>query len=124
MIRQLAILLTAFLLVLFDTRADSPKKSVFVTPPKNIRDHYQWCLVYSNHQLATARFEKFYAKYHPTNENYKNSLCLRYVRLCAYRLVELYAEAGNKKEMKNYLLWLQRTDHETQIIKTNIKNSN
>ena len=83
------------------------------TAPENIVEHYKWCLLPKYRPNAIVRFEEFYQQRHPKDEQYDDAIHIRFVRLSAFRLVELYAADGNMEKMKVYLKWLQYTDPAT-----------
>ncbi len=57
------------------------------------------------------RYEKFWKLQAPeTSDGYDDSLHVRTVRRCAYRLAELYAELGRKKDCLRMLKWLEAED--------------
>jgi hypothetical protein len=82
-------------------------------PPENIIKHYEWCLLPKYRPDAIARMEAFYAKRHPKDEQYEDAIHIRFVRLSAFRLVELYAADRNMEKVKYYLKWIQDTDPAT-----------
>lgn len=80
------------------------------SPPENIIEHYEWCLLPKYRPASIARFEEYFQKHHPHDEEYEDAIHLRFVRLSAFRLVELYVDEGNRKKAKFYLSWLMKAD--------------
>src|SRR3954469_4024362 len=81
-------------------------------PPRNIIEHYQWCSAPKSRAEALARFEGFWSQYAPNGQHeYEDAIHVRFVHLCAYRLAELYADAGDAKKCRNILEWLEKEDN-------------
>ncbi len=81
--------------------------------PENIVEHYKWCLLPKYRPNAIVRFEEFYQQRHPRDEQYEDAIHIRFVRLSAFRLAELYAADGNMEKIRFYLKSLQDTDPAT-----------
>jgi hypothetical protein len=90
--------------------AAEPKKTDIEKPPLGINVHFAWCAKTKSTAAQIARYEGFWAQHHPEDENYDDGAQIRYVRLCAYRLAKLYADAGNAKKCSEMLKWLEKTD--------------
>ena len=81
-------------------------------PPNNIIEHYHWCRLPKDRATQIARFEDFWQKNHPENEEYGDVIDGRFVRLCAYRLVNLYVADGKTEKALKLLRWLEEHDIE------------
>ena len=79
--------------------------------PENIMQHYEWCASATDAAALLARYEGFWKRHHPASEEYEDAISVRFVRLCAYRLAELYADSGNAKKCREKLKWLESQDN-------------
>ena len=114
-------------LVLVRQNRTFPVKSIFITilalaltdrlavadvtfPTDNIIKNYEWCGAAKTATERLQRFEAFWTRYHPKNEEYGDAIDHTFVRLAAYRLVMLYADAGNHAKCAEFLKWLETHD--------------
>lgn len=80
--------------------------------------HYQWCAEGKTAAARIKRYEQFWTLQKPEEpDGYDDSRHIRAVRRCAYRLAELYAEAGRKKECIKMLKWLEKEDADFDVDK-------
>jgi len=79
-------------------------------PPENIIKHYEWCATPKDTATLVTRYEGFWARYHPKNEEYEDAIHGTFVRHCAYRLAALYADSNNPKKCREMLDWLEAHD--------------
>jgi hypothetical protein len=89
--------------------ADKPEQ-----PPNNIIEHYKWSLLPKYRPLTITRLEGFWTQHHPKSEEYEDAIQIRFVRLCAYRLAELYAAENQVDKCQEMLRWLQANDRAIQ----------
>ena len=78
--------------------------------PENIMKHYEWCAAARDTAAQITRYEGFWKRHHPESEEYEDAIGVRFVRLCAYRLAALYADAGNAKKCRAMIQWLEAND--------------
>jgi hypothetical protein len=79
--------------------------------PHAINSHYRWCGEAKTQAEKIQRYEGFWAECHPPKDDeYDDQPHITYVRKCAYRLVELYAQTGQKDKCLKMLAWLETTD--------------
>ena len=77
----------------------------------SMQAHFAWCGEAKTVQARIKRYEQFWALQSPEEpDGYDDSLHIRVVRRCAYRLAEHYAEAGRKKDCLKMLKWLEKED--------------
>lgn len=80
--------------------------------------HLKWCAEAKTVATRTKRYEGFWSQQAPKErDGYDDSLHIRLVRRCAYRLAELYAESGRKKECLKMLKWLETEDDSFDVEK-------
>ncbi len=69
--------------------------------------HFAWCGEAKTAAERLRRYEKFWEMQHPENDDARH---VRIVRQCGYRLAQLYAETGRRKECVRMLKWLEKED--------------
>jgi hypothetical protein len=79
-------------------------------PPENIIKHYEWCALPTDIAMRMRRYESFWSRHHPKDEQYDDMIHGTFVRHCAYRLAELYADSNNPKKCREFLAWLEAHD--------------
>ena len=79
-------------------------------PPENIIKHFEWCATPKETAALITRYEGFWTRYHPKDEEYDDAIHGRFVRLTAYRLAALYSDANNPKKCREMLQWLETHD--------------
>jgi hypothetical protein len=79
-------------------------------PTDNIIKNYEWCGTAKGAAERLSRFEAFWIRYHPKDEEYGDAIDGTFVRLAAYRLALLYAKAGNQAKCAEFLTWLEAHD--------------
>jgi hypothetical protein len=78
--------------------------------------HFRWCGEAKTAKERLKRYEKFWALQAPEqSDGYDDSLHVRTVRRCAYRLAELYAQLGRTKDCLKMLKWLEKEDDSLKI---------
>ena len=82
-------------------------------PTDNIIKNYEWCGAAKTAAERLPRFEAFWTRYHPKDEEYGDMIEGTFVRLAAYRLALLYAQTGNQSKCAEFLKWLE--DHDQAI---------
>lgn len=85
------------------TGKDSPLR---VLP--SMAQRMDWCVEPKSATERIARYEAFWALYH--EEDGDDDVQGRAERECAYRLVELYLDTGNKAKCRWFLKWLEEHD--------------
>jgi hypothetical protein len=90
------------------------------TPPAgagySIQAHFTWCGEGKTVGARIKRYEQFWALQKPEqSDGYDDSLHIRKVRHCAYRLAELYAQAGRAKDCIKMLKWLETDDDSFEV---------
>jgi len=79
-------------------------------PPENLIKHYEWCSTPKDAAEIISRYEAFWSQYHPKDEQYEDAIHHTFVRLTAYRLAALYADAGIPAKCREMLRWLEFHD--------------
>jgi hypothetical protein len=88
-------------------------------PPANMQQHFKWCASAKTASDSITRYEGFWRIYLPAEEGgvpkpagggYGDAAHIMHVRLCAYYLLKLHIEAGNKNKSEYYAKWLEATD--------------
>jgi len=73
--------------------------------------HFNWCGEAKTPGERMKRYEKFWELQSPKeSDGYDDSLHVRTVRHCGYRLAQLYAELGRKKDCLKMIAWLEKED--------------
>ena len=73
--------------------------------------HFHWCGEAKRPTERLKRYEKFWEMQSPKDsDGYDDSLHVRTVRRCGYRLAQLYAELGRKKDCLKVIAWLEKED--------------
>ena len=76
-----------------------------------MQGHLDWCGEAKTTAAKIKRYEQFWKDQAPKEpDGYDDSLHIRLVRRCAYRLAELYAEAERNKDCMRMLKWLEKED--------------
>lgn len=79
-------------------------------PPENIIKHFEWCSIPKGTSARITRYEGFWTRYHPKDEQYEDAIHGTFVRLTAYRLAALYADANSSTKCREMLQWLEAHD--------------
>jgi hypothetical protein len=79
-------------------------------PPENIIKHFEWCATPKDTGALITRYESFWKRYLPKEAEYEDAIHHTFVRLTAYRLAALYADANNPKKCREMLQWLEAHD--------------
>ena len=80
--------------------------------------HFTWCGEGKTVRARTKRYESFWSLQSPEEpDGYDDSLHIRTVRRCAYRLAEHYAQAGRAKDCIKMLKWLEKNDDTFEVEK-------
>ena len=73
--------------------------------------HFRWCGEAKTPAERLKRYQGFWEMQHPEAEDgYDDTRHVRMVRHCAYRLAQLYAEAGKTEACVRMLKWLEKED--------------
>jgi hypothetical protein len=83
------------------------KNSPLLTLP-SMAQRMDWCAAPKSAAERLARYEAFWEVYH--EEDGDDDVQGRAERHCAYRLVELYLQAGNTSKCRWFLKWLEEHD--------------
>ena len=82
--------------------------------------HLAWCGEGKTVAVRIRRYQHFWALQKPEQpDGYDDSRHIRAVRHCAYRLAELYAQAGRAKECVKMLKWLEDNDDTFEVERGN-----
>ena len=77
----------------------------------SMQAHFAWCGEAKTTAERLKRYEKFWELQAPEqSDGYDDSLHVRTVRRCAYRLANLYAELQRTKDCQKILKWLEKED--------------
>jgi hypothetical protein len=77
----------------------------------SMQAHFTWCGEGKTAEARIKRYEQFWSLQKPEQpDGYDDSLHIRKVRHCAYRLAELYAQAGRARDCIKMLKWLEKED--------------
>lgn len=118
--RAAVISVTAFFAILATSIAAAPKEGEYKPPGDfySMQAHFAWCGEGKTVQARIKRYEQFWSLQSPEEpDGYDDSPHIRAVRRCAYRLAELYAEAGRKKDCLKMLKWLEKEDETFEVEK-------
>ncbi len=78
--------------------------------------HFRWCGEAKTPADQVRRYEKFWELQAPeTSDGYDDSLHIRTVRRCAYRLAQFYTELDRKKDSLKMLKWLEAGDESLKV---------
>jgi len=78
--------------------------------------HFRWCGEVKTPAEQLKRYQGFWEMQHPEAEDgYDDSRHIRMVRHCAYRLAQLYAEAGKSEACVRMLKWLEKEDDSFEV---------
>jgi hypothetical protein len=82
----------------------------------SMQAHFTWCGEGKTVESRIRRYEQFWSLQKPEQpDGYDDSLHIRTVRHCAYRLAELYAQAGRAKDCIKMLTWLEKDDDAFEV---------
>lgn len=113
--RAALINVTALFAILATSIAAAPKEGEYQPPGDfySMQAHFQWCAEGKTVEARIKRYEEFWSLQSPKEpDGYDDSPHIRLVRRCAYRLAELYAQAGRKKNCLKMLKWLEENDRD------------
>jgi hypothetical protein len=78
--------------------------------------HLKWCAEGKTAGARTKKYEQFWALQSPKeSDGYEDERHIRLVRRCAYRLAELYTQAGRAKECLKMLKFLENEDETFKV---------
>lgn len=103
----------AFFAVLAASIAAAAEEGEYKPPGDfySMQAHFDWCGEGKTVRARTKRYEQFWSLQSPEEPGgYDDSPHIRAVRRCAYRLAELYAQAGRAKDCVKMLKWLEDDD--------------
>ena len=102
----LAVASTNALKAVTESAEYKPEGNVYV-----MEAHFRWCGEAKTPAERLKRYQGFWEMQHPEAEDgYDDSRHVRMVRHCAYRLAQLYAEAGKTEACVRMLKWLEKED--------------
>lgn len=105
---------TAFFAILATSIVAAAEEGEYKPPPGggySMQSHFAWCGEGKTVGARIKRYEQFWALQSPDEpDGYDDSPHIRTVRRCAYRLAELYAQAGRAKDCIKMLKWLEKED--------------
>lgn len=102
--------LLQFGLIIFTAFSAAGDQRATEQAPENIIKHFEWCAEAKGAAARLSRYEGFWDRHHPKDEEYEDAIHGTFVRICAYRLAALYAETKNTKKCKEMLAWLEKHD--------------
>jgi hypothetical protein len=112
--RAALISLMTLFAILTTSIAQAAEEPEYKPPPGGVytmEAHLEWCAEGKTVAARTKRYEQFWSLQSPKeSDGYDDERHIRLVRRCAYRLAELYAEAGRKKDCLKMLKWLEQED--------------
>lgn len=112
--RAALINVNAFFAILAISIAPAAEQPEYKPPPGGVyvmEAHFKWCAEGKTVAARTKRYEQFWSLQKPEQpDGYDDSRHIRAVRHCAYRLAELYAQAGRAKDCIKMLKWLEEDD--------------
>jgi hypothetical protein len=111
----------AFFAILATSNAPGAEEGEYKSPDKfyNMEAHLAWCAEGKTVVARIKRYEYFWSLQSPKESGmYDDGRHVRLVRRCAYRLAELYAQSGRKKDFIEMLKWLEKEDDAFDINKT------
>jgi hypothetical protein len=118
---KLVSLPTLFVLLITSAHSLRAKDSSEYKPPGQMYTmtaHFAWCGEAKAAAERLKRYEKFWELQAPEQSHgYDDSLHVRTVRRCAYRLANLYAELGRTKDCQKMLKWLEKEDDTLDVNK-------
>lgn len=79
-------------------------------PDDNIGKNFKWCGEATQPADRLARYEAFWTRYHPKDEEYGDAVDFRLVRRTGYQLATLYSDQKNTVKCREMLKWLEATD--------------
>lgn len=108
------ITVTALFAILATSIAPAAEEPKYKLPPGDtysMEMHLKWCAEGKTVAARIKRYEEFWSLQGPKEEDgYDDERHIRLVRRCAYRLAELYAQSGRKKDCLEMLKRLEKED--------------
>src|SRR5687767_5219056 len=118
-LRLVLISTIAFVAILAASMSPAAAEPEYKPPPGGVYSmeaHFEWCAEGKTVATRIKRYEQFWALQHPEqSDGYDDSRHIRAVRHCAYRLAELYAQAGRAKDCIRMLKWLEKEDDTFEV---------
>lgn len=112
--RVALISVTVFFAILAASIAAAAEEGEYKPPPGvgySMQLHFIWCGEGKTVKARIKRYENFWDFQSPKESGeYDDSPHIRRVRHCAYRLAELYAQAGRAKDCIKMLKWIEDDD--------------
>ena len=89
-------------------------------PPRGgiytMESHFAWCGEAKTPAERLKRYESFWELQRPEqSDGYDDSLHIRTVRRCAYRLAQLYAELNRPRDCVKMVKWLEKEDDTLKV---------
>ena len=111
---------TAFFAILATAIAAAAEEGEYKPPAGGVyvmEAHLKWCAEGKTVGARIKRFEEFWSLQAPKeiDDGYDDERHIRLVRRCAYRLAELYAQAGRAKECLKMLKFLEKEDEAFKV---------
>jgi hypothetical protein len=114
--REFSILIIGLAVSVTNTRAADPAEYKPKGDFYSMEAHFRWCDEAPNAATKVKRYEKFWELQAPEeSDGYDDSLHVRTVRRCAYRLAQLYAQLGRPKDCLKLLQWLEKEDDSLKV---------
>lgn len=112
--RAALLTVTAFFAILAASIAAAAEEGEYKPPSGGVYSmeaHLKWCAEAKTVAAQIKRYEQFWADQSPKeSDGYDDERHIRLVRRCAYRLAELYAQTGRKKDCIEMLKFLEKED--------------
>ena len=118
--RVALITVTAFLAILATSIAPAAEEPEYKPPGDSysMEAHLKWCGEGKTAGARMKRYEQFWSLQSPKEDDgYDDERHIRLVRRCAYRLAELYAQAGRAKDCLKMLKFLEKDDDAFKVEK-------
>lgn len=110
---------TAFFAILAASITAAAEEGDYKPPAGGVYEmeaHLKWCAEGKTAGARTKKYEQFWALQSPKeSDGYDDERHIRLVRRCAYRLAELYAQAGRAKECLKMLKFLEKEDETFKV---------
>ena len=109
----------AFFAILATSIAAAAEEGEYKPPAGDVyvmEAHLKWCAEGKTAGARIKRYEQFWSLQSPKeSDGYDDGRHIRLVRRCAYRLAELYAQAGRAKDCLKMLKFLEKEDESFKV---------
>lgn len=117
--RAALIIVTAFFALLATSIAPAAEEPEYKPAPGDsysMEAHLKWCSEGKTAGARIRRYEEFWSlQSAKESDGYDDERHIRQVRHCAYRLAELYAQAGRAKDCLKMLKFLEKEDETFKV---------